>query len=167
MQYFHNSNTSESWFLRVIVFKDASVTTCPPRCNRPTIFDFWNLLSLYGPSNFLCSSSNTPKNFIEELLSILRFSIFKSESFNSMSPLEELLWNKAYLTFLIFKKSLLALNHFFQFYIYVEEKVFISWCEYFWALFSCFKERFIIIIPPFIYWGYIFLIFIEQSLFSF
>ena len=31
-----------------------------------------------------------------------------------MSSLEELLWNKVHLTFLIFKKILLALNHFFS-----------------------------------------------------
>ena len=68
------------------------------------ITEYWSIQDI-------CSSIITPKNFIEDVLSILLLPTIKAGSFTGMSSLEEFLWNNVNLVFFMLIDNLLALNH--------------------------------------------------------
>ena len=78
----------------------------------------WSIqdLCLSSITYWRCFFNITPKNFIEDVLSILLLPTIKAGSFTGMSSLKEFLWNNVNLVLFMLIDNLLALNHWLIFY---------------------------------------------------
>ena len=78
-------------------------------------------------SQDMFSSNITPKKFIADFLSILFSAVFKGRSFS-----EDFLWKIVYLTFLLFRNNLFALNQspfFYSFSVNIFKNGLIFWWD--------------------------------------
>ena len=105
-------NSDNKWvYEKYIVFKEVSSRNRFAWYNTPTFFAnlFSTVLNWSYQDKFL--SNITPKNFMDDVPSIILFPIFNAGIFKGILSMIEFLWNNVWIVFSTFKDTVFALSH--------------------------------------------------------